>query len=160
MATTEALGVIGRRTAHHTNSVKFRHELGDGHKLWDGFKRATHEILIQSRNDDSFSELCQLVTYVDKIVVEKLAFIDSDDIGVRREQNDLRRGSNARRLDDILVMRDDFGVAKTDIHSGFEDFDRLASNFRSFQATNEFFRLPTEHGSADHFNPARFSRSP
>src|SRR3990172_11501430 len=83
-----ALGTIGWGSADDTDCERFCDVLADSKKLGHRLERLPSIILIKSRNNHTFAIIGEAITDVNEIHLEKLAFIDSDDLSIASELQD------------------------------------------------------------------------
>jgi hypothetical protein len=95
------------------------------HRL-EGFSQV---ILIQSRHDDSFSHVGELIADIHELGIEKLTFIDTDNLSpmVHFFQN-FRGVANQFRFDAHFAMRDDVVASVSAVDLGFENLNPLAGD--------------------------------
>jgi len=116
------------------------------------------KVLIESGDDDALSCVRQPVTNINKFHIEKLAFIDADNLGSAIEQlEDFTRLRHQLRLDLHLAVADDMILTVAIVHSGLEDLNALASDLRPPQPADELLAFSAEHASANHLDPAQIA---
>ena len=94
-----ALGVVGRLATLHADGVGLGDVLGDGEELGHRFPGFAGVVLVKAGDDDPHPSLGQLIRDVNKLVVEKLALVDTDNFSVRLNfRQHFRRAANVGRL--------------------------------------------------------------
>ena len=95
------------------------------------------------------------VATVDDVTVEKLGFVDGDDLGIGPDQaEDLRGRVNRRRLElGAVVARDAVQAGISIIEMGLEDLHPPACDDTSAHPPDQLLALPAEHDAADHLDP-------
>lgn len=150
----DAVGVVGGGTADDADGVELGDVLGDGHELGDRLKGDAPVVGVESGDDHAAALAGERLGYVDETVVEELAFVDTHDLRIADEQEDLIRCIHHDRGDRVLVVRDDGAFGEPGVYGGFENLDALPGDPCALQAADEFLGFPTEHGSTDDFDPA------
>lgn len=144
--------------AHDAYRKRLRDILCHGEKLRHRFEGLPAVILIQSGNYDPFSPIGKFLAHIDQICLEKLSFIDSDDLRIFAEFQDLHRIIHHKGSERLLAVRDNMLCAVPVINAGLEDRDLLFRYLRSPRPPDQFFGLSAEHATAYNFDPACLPR--
>ena len=84
--------MVGGGTANHADGVQLGHVLGDRHKARHRFERTTEVILIEAGHDHPSTLAREPGADLHERFVKELALVDSNDIGLAGEKQNLGRG--------------------------------------------------------------------
>ena len=131
-------------------------ELGNAEKLRHRLERPAHVILVQARDDHPFPLDRELIDGVDQLRIEKLPFVDADDLrsGVDGIQ-DLLCFPDKLGLHLHVAVADDVIFTESAVEQRLENLDSLFCDLCPAKTADEFFALSAEHTSADHLNPSQ-----
>lgn len=74
------LGAVCRIAAHNADGERLRDVLCDCQELRHRFEGLTAIVLVETSYDHALPLVCQLLAHVDKVQLEKLSLVDSDDL--------------------------------------------------------------------------------
>ena len=121
-----------------------------------GPKGAPPEVHVRPRDDDAESASGEGIDQAHHRVVQELGLVDRHDIGVAPYlARDLSGRVHRHGLDLTPIMgRDAIDPSVAVVQMGLEHLHGLPGNQGSSHATEELFRLATEHHSGDDFDPS------
>ena len=102
-----------------------------GKKLRNWFKRYSAIIHIQSGYDHTLAAIGQTLNNIDQIIIEKLSFINTNDLCENCVLQDLFGIPDHDAVNFLLTVRNDLFFMKTIVDLGFEDHDFLFCDLRS-----------------------------
>ena len=95
----------------------------------------------------------ELLTDQRKTCIEELRFIDTDNLHIRGQQEQIATVGYGRAADGRRIMTYHIGLRIPCIHAGFEDLNALFRKFCTAQSADQFLGLSGEHAAAYHFDP-------
>ena len=144
----------GAATAN-ADRVQFRHFFRDREQSRHRTKRTTHVILIESRRDHANSFVGELHADIDDARIEKLHFIDADDLHADFDaRHEIGARRHRHRFQSALVARNDFIDAETIVELRFENLHSLTRQRGAPHTANQLLRFTGEHASGDDLDPA------
>ncbi len=100
----QSLCPVGRSAAFDADSQRFCNIFGNRQELGNRFERLPHVILIQTRNNNPFAVVGQLLAHINDIGFEKLGLIDTNNVRVFRQIRNFRRGLNSNGWNFLFVL--------------------------------------------------------
>src|SRR5437868_7701157 len=152
----QPLIAAGGASAEDANRVQLVDDLGDSHQFRHRSERLTPKIGIGPGDDHPTPPGSQRGHQLDDAIVEKLGFVDSDDVGSGVDLlGDLCRRIRRNRFDGTAVVtgdRVDAGVALVEM--GLEDLYPLAGDDGAPHASNQLLTLAAEHHAGNDLDPS------
>ena len=150
-----ALRIVGGAAAFDADRVGFCDKFGNRKKLRHWLERLAGIILIEAGNDDALTRICKFVYRFDQPGIEKLAFVDRDDLCfIFYVFQHLRRGHNGPRKMRQARMRSDLFLGITVVDSWFENLNLLPRDLRPAYAPDQLLGFSRKHRTDDDLYPA------
>src|SRR5688572_17348206 len=152
----EALIAAGRPAAHHADRVELVDHFGDRQQLGHRPEGLSAEIYVGAGDDHAQSTLRERRRELHDSAIEKLRFIDADDLRVDLEAGaDLLCGVDRHGFDrPSIVARHGVDPRIPRVQMGLEYLRFLPRDDRAPHPPNELLAFPAEHHTADHFDPS------
>jgi hypothetical protein len=161
----DALTVVRRSPALHTDRVRLVDELRQRQKIRHWSERTAQVVLIEARNDHPPASVSQLGDQLNETVVKELRLIDADnfDVVLERRAHCIATCDGNRCQLSIVPCHQPFGRIAV-VGRRFEYLDLLLGDKRSAKPPHELFTLAREHTPGDDFysttRPLMVSSSP
>ena len=156
LAGGQAVAVVGEVAAADTDRVDFLDIFRNGHETRYGTERLAEIVGVESGDDDTNAAVGERLADLNEAFIEKLRFIDADDLHVRRDVQHPGGRPDRRTGNGRGVMGNDIQVGVTFVDGRLENLDFLFGELGAFETTDQFLGLAGEHGTADDFDAARF----
>ncbi len=133
---------------------RFRDVLGDRQQLGHRLERAPQIVLIEAGDNHALATIRQRIAGRRQIGVEKLPFVDPDDLRVVVDLLEhLVRAPDVLRCHPHVTVRHDMAFAEAVVEERLEDLHVLAGDLGAAQAANQLLALSAEHAAADDLDP-------
>ena len=135
------MGYVSQGSATHTNGMYLCDIISNGAKCRHGTEWDSSEVHIETCDDDSDSFRGQLVAHIDKVFVEELGFIDTDDIAFVAKEQDAGRIIDGRGVDSNTLVGHHIVVGIACVDSRLEYLHFLMCKLCTLHTTDQFFGL-------------------